>query len=417
MLAAIVRRLDRYWQGPALRLVIGDESYCLGRGQPRTEITVRNRRVLGRLLVSPSLAFGEGYMRGDLDVRGSLADVVEGYARTEQVLRRHLRAARWLARLRTLQGRVRPARAVRNARHHYDIGNEFFARWLDPSLSYSCAYFRNDGDTLAEAQRQKLELVCRKSQLRPGQSLLDIGCGWGGLLFHAAENHGVLATGITPAREQARHIETEAARRGLRDRVRVICGDWRELSGRYDRIVSIGMFEHVGQRQYAEFFRRWQRLLAPGGISLLHTIGRMDRQGTDSWFTRYIFPGSWLPALFEVAQQAARAGLMVADVENLWQHYVKTAHAWDASFRAERADFVARHGEPFVRMWELYLQAMEGGFRAGALQLWQVVLLEGKEAPWPLDREVRLEARSVREPQDRRGVVLEDLLDVGRRAP
>lgn len=196
------------------------------------------------------------------------------------------------------------------------------------------------------------------------------------------------ATGISPAREQVEHIRREADACGLADRVEVIPGDWRRLEGRYDRIVSVGMFEHVGREQYRAFFDKWQSLLTDDGLSVLHTIGRMQPQGCDAWIDRYIFPGGYLPSLGQVTRGAPRAHLRVVDVENLASHYARTLAAWAANYRQAYDQVVAMYDDRFARMWWLYLQGAEAGFRWGGLQLWQVVLCHEARFPWPLDREV-----------------------------
>jgi len=328
-------------------------------------------------------------MSGDIEVHGCLMDVVEGFYRTWPGAASgwHNRINEWCHGFSWGNSRDR---AASNARHHYNIGNDFYKLWLDPSLTYSCAYFLDEDDDLATAQQQKLEVVCQKARLNPSQKLLDIGCGWGSLLFHAARHHRAHVVGVTPVKAQADYIEAEARRQRLSDRVRVICGDWRDVTGRFDRITSIGMFEHVGLKQYPEFFRSWHKLLVDGGLSVLHTIGRMKPQPVDPWIRRYIFPGGYLPALTQINSQVAGEDLWIGDVENLRRHYAKTLRCWSERFQAVRDRVVSMYDESFARMWWLYLQGAEAAFRWGDLQLWQVVLMKGKDAPLPLDRRIDL---------------------------
>ncbi len=280
--------------------------------------------------------------------------------------------------------------AISNARHHYDLGNDFYRLWLDPSLTYSCAYFLRDTDDLATAQQQKLELLCQKARLAPGHTLLDIGCGWGSLLIHAARHYGVQATGVTPAKEQADYIEALAQREGLAKRIRVLRTGWRAIEGKFDRIISVGMFEHVGVKQYQQFFHHWRELLADGGLSILHCIGHTRPAPIDPWIDKYIFPGGCLPTLTQIAQLSAEAGLCVLDVENLKQHYAQTLDHWIENFNSAIEPIVASRGSEFARMWSLYLHGSQAGFRSGDLQLWQTVLAKDHDHPWPLNRQINV---------------------------
>lgn len=379
----IIQAFQKHWHGPALTVEIAGKEITLGQGKPKTRVVVKDSKLLAKILRSPSLAFGEGYMKGDIVIQGELEDVLAGFYKTSQKLE-----TSWLHRIKKLflPAKISVKEAMANAQHHYDVGNEFYKLWLDPLLVYSCAVFLHDSDTLAKAQEQKLDLLCRKVNLQRGQKLLDIGCGWGGLLFHAAEKYGAQVTGITPAEEQAAHIRSEIQKRGLGQRVTVIAGDWRTLQGQYDRIISVGMFEHVGQAQYEEFFTVWNKLLASGGMSLLHTIGRMKEERTDPWIRKYIFPGGFLPTLAEVSDIIGNQGMIISDVENLWQHYAKTLAHWSQNFLASRDKVVAMYGEEFARMWHLYLEGSRAGFLYGSMQLWQIVILKGKSSPWPLNR-------------------------------
>jgi len=378
--------LDR-WKGKAVQVRFWDgREVSAGQPPPIATVEIREPSVLRGLLRSPSLGFGRAYADGRLEVVGDLQAFLQA-AHASLGWSSGKPPGVWT---RLLQGlltpRTSPAQAEANARFHYDTGNDFFRLWLDPGMSYSCAYYRTEEDDLAAAQTRKLELICRKLELAPGQTLLDVGCGWGALLFYAAERYGVRGVGITPSREQAAHVEAEAARRGLADRVTLEVSDWRQVRGRFDRVVSVGMYEHVGRRQGRQFFRRWRELLAPDGLSLLHTIGAMNGLPPDPWVAENIFPGGYLPALAELAQHAAAAELVIADVENLWRHYALTLAAWAKNFAAARDTILNLTDERFVRTWWLWLHTAQAAFSAGRLLLWQLLLTPGKSAGQPLTR-------------------------------
>ena len=396
MVTGFINKLKRNWQGPAIDVVIGGQTYTLGKGLPagmqgtsRTELIVKNSAFLRRLPISPSLAFGEAYMNGGIEVQGDLMHILEGFHKSSDLLPNFAHVS-----MKVMTSlRINGAKAAANARHHYDIGNDFYALWLDKERTYSCAYFLNQDDDIDTAQQQKLELICRKARLQAGNTLLDIGCGWGSLMFHAVKHHGVHATGITPANEQADFIEARARQEGLDDKIKVIRGDWRELEGKYDRIISVGMFEHVGRRQYNQFFAKWRRLLKEDGVSFLHTIGRMDPStGNDPWVNRYIFPGGYLSSLSAIAAPIADQDMVVSDIENLWQHYDLTLQRWLAGFENHRSEVRSMFDEEFVRMWRLYLTSSIAAFRWGGFQLWQFVILPEKSSVCPLNREVNVKA-------------------------
>lgn len=386
----ILNRLKKYWQGPAVKIIAGPRNVIIGQGEVKATMKFKNPRVITKLLFSPSLAFGEAYMKGDITIEGDIMMLFRGFVQSSSILPSGIRKIKKF--LRYLP--ISVAGGVKNAQHHYDLGNDFYSLWLDKSRTYTCAYFLDDTDSLDKAQYQKNDLVCRKIRLEPGMTLLDIGCGWGGALFHAAVNYDAVVTGITPAKEQATYILQKAKELGVEDRVQVIVADYRKLSEKYkntkyDRIISIGMFEHVGRAQYAEFFALWKSMLKDDGVSLLHTVGRTQEEnsGQDPWIRKYIFPGGYIPLLREIVRGAADENLLVVDVENLWQHYAKTLHLWAKNVDDHKGDIVNMFDEQFFRMWTLYLRSFEAAFLWGDTQLYQTVLL-GKNAKWPLNREV-----------------------------
>jgi len=339
----------------------------LGGSRP-WDIVVHDPRMPARVLAQGSLGAGEAYMDGWWDCE-RLDDMLARLLRSG--LDRRLRTAdairmSLLALLRNPQG-LRRAFIV--GRSHYDVGDDLFERMLDPRMIYSCAWWEGASD-LASAQEAKLELVCRKLGLERGMRVLDIGCGWGGAARFAAERYGVTVTGITVSQNQA---ATAAARcRDLPIEIRL--EDYRRLTGRYDRIWSLGMFEHVGVRNYRRYLRKVRELLAPDGLFLLHTIGsNRSVRRTDPWIEKYIFPNSMLPSMAQVARAAERLWV-IEDWHGFGPHYDRTLLAWLHNFDAHWPELAARYGERFRRMWRYWLLGSAAAFRARRNQLWQFVL-------------------------------------------
>lgn len=332
------------------------------------DVRVRRPEFFQRALGHGSLGLGESYMDGDWDVE-QLDEFFHRVMRAQ--LDRHVKSPRlfvpWLkARWFNRQSRRR-ARMVGEV--HYDLGNDFHRAMLGPSMTYSCGYWRDAG-TLEEAQHAKLEMICRKLRLEPGMRLLDVGCGWGALMAHAANRHGARCTGITISGKQAEYIR----KHHMEPHVEVELRDYRDLSGRHDRIASVGMFEHVGRKNHRAFMRVMHRCLAEDGIFLLHTIGRNRHGGgTDPWIDKYIFPNGELPCLDDIA--SAIDGLFVAeDIHNIGVDYDRTLMAWHDNFEQAWPAFEKTMGERFHRMWRYYLLSCAGAFRAREMQVWQWTL-------------------------------------------
>ena len=331
-----------------------------------------------RLLAQGSLGLGESYMDGHWSCESPdqlferlLAAGLEGEQRSWRVALHKLRA-RW-------QNLQTEARAWQVGRQHYDLGNDFYAAMLDPRMTYTCAFWQQAA-TLDEAQEHKLDLVCRKLDLRPGQRVLDIGCGWGSFMKFAAERYGVHCVGVTISAEQAALGRERCA--GLPVEFRLM--DYRGLDERFDHIVSLGMFEHVGQKNYATYMDVARRCLADEGLFLLHTIGRNDHgHGTDPWIHRYIFPNGELPTIAGIGR-ACEGRFVVEDLHNFGADYDRTLMAWHANFEAAWPRFAERLGERFQRMWRYYLLSCAGAFRARDIQLWQWVLVKpGRRGVYP----------------------------------
>ena len=358
-----------------------------GEGMPFARWRLAGLRTLRRILADPEVELGESYTRGDWQAEpGRLAELLTLLMRNASELAgRDGHLARLPALLWQQWNRVRAS--YRNVAHHYDLDEWLFRRFLDAEMYYSCAYFAAPGLDLEAAQRAKAEHIAAKLRLTPGMRVLDIGCGWGSLALHLARHHGVTVTGLTLSARQLEVAERTAAERGLGDQLRFVLQDYREHEGRYDRIVSVGMFEHVGRPYYATFFRRVARNLERGGVALLRTIGHLGPPGvTNPWVRRYIFPGGYNPALSELLDGVEHSPLKVTDAELLRQHYALTLNAWQTRFQRHRAQIAERMGERFCRMWEFYLAASEAAFATGSLAVAQVQLALDHQAV-PLTRD------------------------------
>jgi cyclopropane-fatty-acyl-phospholipid synthase len=282
-------------------------------------------------------------------------------------------------------------RARRNVAHHYDLSDQLYELFLDRDRQYSCAYFNRPGEDLDAAQEDKKRHIAAKLLLRPGHKVLDIGSGWGGLALYLAAECGVDVTGLTLSREQHNVATRRAAAAGLGERVRFHLRDYREETGLYNRIVSVGMFEHVGVNQYSTYFQRLSDLLAPDGVALLHSIGRMDGPGTtNAWMRKYIFPGGYAPALSEVVPEAERTRLWITDIEILRLHYAETLRAWRGRFEQNRDRICELYDERFCRMWEMYLVGAELAFRRDGHMVFQMQLAKAVDTV-PLTRDYLVE--------------------------
>ena len=361
-----------------------------GGTPPAVTIRLHDRSLARRLALQPQLQFGEAYMNGTLTIEeGGLHDLLEILVRATPAfdVLPLARLAGGIARaLRRLHQLNDPGRARRNVAHHYDLSARLYDLFLDRERLYSCAYFGEPHADLERAQRDKMRLLARKLLLRPGQRVLDIGSGWGALALHLARSERCEVTGITLSEEQLAASRARAEREGQGQRVRFHLRDFREEAGRYDRIVSVGMFEHVGVANYGAFFARLRALLADDGVAVLHAIGRMSGpDATNAWIRKYIFPGGYIPALSEVLAAVERERLWVADIEILRLHYAMTLRLWYERFQANRAEVAAIYDERFCRMWEFYLAASEAMFRHGDLMVFQMQLARRRDAV-PLTR-------------------------------
>jgi cyclopropane-fatty-acyl-phospholipid synthase len=371
----------------------GRHTVYAGEPGPSAVMRLRDRRTIRRLITNPSLALGEAYMSGGLSVEDigiyDLLDVLllnlEGNPASHPVRSWRDGLASFARRLM----QYNPAgRARRNVAHHYDLSGRLYSLFLDRDRQYSCAYFRRGDETLEEAQAAKKLHIAAKLYLdRPGLRVLDIGCGWGGMALTLARDFGADVTGITLSQEQLTEARARAAAEGLEDRVRFELMDYRSVNETFDRIVSVGMFEHVGIGHYDTFFTTVARCLKPEGVALIHAIGRGEGPGsTNAWIRKYIFPGGYCPALSEVLPPAERSGLWATDIEILRLHYAETLRHWRRRFAANRDAIATLYDEIFCRMFEFYLASAEITFRRSFHMVWQLQLTRGHGAV-PLSRD------------------------------
>ena len=364
--------------------------YGNGTG-PAVAITLHDAHLPRRIVLSPDMAVGEGYMDGRLtieddDVHGFLSLAIRNISAQGQPWYR--RPLEGLRRLKRRLDQFNPvARARANVAHHYDLDEQLFRAFLDDDMQYSCAYWPPGVTDLDTAQAAKRALIRKKLCLKPGQRVLDIGCGWGGLAIELAKQAGAKVVGLTLSEQQARVARERVRERGLTEQVDIRLQDYRDVSERFDRIVSVGMFEHVGVRYYRRFFRELQKHLTPDGLALIHTIGRSGPPTvTNPWIRRYIFPGGYIPAMSEVTAAIERQGLVITDVEVLRLHYAETLAHWFSRFQQSRQTMVEAKGERFCRLWEFYLAACEGAFRWGDLVVFHFQISQQKDAA-PLTRD------------------------------
>jgi cyclopropane-fatty-acyl-phospholipid synthase len=356
-------------------------------GTPGPKVTMRltDPKLYKSLFFNPELAAGEAYMDGRMSFENStLRDFLTlfsvnrlklGSYPLQKMLRKVSRG------LKRFQQANPVGKAQQNVAHHYDIGNDFYRLFLDKGMQYSCAYFTSDADTLEDAQQNKLRLIASKLNLKPGQRVLDIGSGWGDMALYLARMENVSVLGVTLSKEQCTLSNEKAKRLGIADRVRFELQDYRKVRETFDRIVSVGMFEHVGVHHYGEFFAKVNDLLTDDGVMLLHSIGHMSPPGTASpWLRKYIFPGAYSPALSEVFTAVEQNSLWVTDLEFLRLHYAKTLAQWEKRFQANRAEVARMYDERFCRMWEFYLISAEMMFRTGSQLVFHMQLAKKRDA-------------------------------------
>lgn len=370
----------------AFRIQSGEESMIVGRDRPEFTITLNEDLDKKELLTSTSLALGEAYMKEELEVDRDLYEVLNLFLGQMGKFKMDKSALKKL--ILTSKAKKNQEKEVR---FHYDIGNEFYRLWLDETMSYSCGYFKNAEDTLYDAQVNKADHILEKLQLQEGMTLLDIGCGWGFLLMRAAKKYGIKGTGIMLSKEQYQKFSEDIEREGLKDRLQVELMDYRDLkhSGvQFDRVVSVGMLEHVGRGNYELFMENAEAVLKPEGLFLLHYISAQKEHEGDPWIKKYIFPGGTIPSLREIIDILPEYEFHVLDIESLRRHYNRTLLCWRENFLKHRAEIARMQGEEFTRMWELYLASCAATFNNGIIDLHQILTSKGINNRLPMTRVV-----------------------------
>lgn len=368
----------RYWDNKSERFGIGEPSFT---------IIFKQQKTIKSIFAKGSMGFAEEYQSGNIDVEGDFQQLVRlgihpqfqnlklSPSTRASVLMSHVRS------LNTLKA------SARNVAHHYDLGNDFYKLYLDDSMTYSCAYFKNKNDTLEDAQLQKYEHICRKLHLKEGETLVDIGCGWGGMLLYAARQYGVKCLGCTLSAHQAEYTKKRVTEEGLGGNITILLEDYRNIKGQFDKFVSIGMFEHVGKSLISTFIDRTKSMLKPGGIGLLHTIGKERNTPFDPWTMKYVFPGGHLPVLDHVIRAMGKKGLVPIDIENLRLHYAATLDEWAKRFEANVEQIENMFDQRLVRTWRMYLRGSAAAFRWGDIRLYQILFTNGLNDSLPWTRE------------------------------
>lgn len=390
--AARVHALDRWLAhkflavlgNPPLRLTLWDGTVIAAVASPAVGVVIRDRLVLWRLLRNPLLHFGDDYSAGRIEIEGGLVHCMEIVYRAMEQTKRFRRNSDPVA-YRRNQPRLNSLDGSRhNIHHHYDIGNDFYRLWLDSEMLYTCAYFPDPALSLEAAQLAKMELVCRKLRLQPGQSVVEAGCGWGSLARYMAKSRGVKVRAYNISAAQIAYARQRAQDEGLAGQVEYVEDDYRNMSGRYDAFVSVGMLEHVGPDHYHQLGQLIDRSLTDEGLGLIHSIGQNRAAPLSPWFLQRIFPGSYPPTLREMMAIFEPCDFSILDVENLRPHYAKTCEHWLNRFEANREQVREMFDEPFVRAWRLYLSGCIANFQLGKLQLYQVLFARhgNNQIPW-----------------------------------
>ncbi|MBU3829808.1 MAG: cyclopropane-fatty-acyl-phospholipid synthase family protein [Candidatus Limosilactobacillus merdavium] len=365
-----------YWDG---------KSAVYGDGEPEVTITFKEKIPIRDVTKNASIALGEAYMDGKIEIDGSIQKLITAAYESAGSFMRNSKFRKFLPK----QGHSEKE-SESDVQSHYDVGNDFYKLWLDDTLTYSCAYFdHGNRDDLTKAQIDKVHHILKKLDPKPGKTLLDIGCGWGTLMLTAAKEYGLRVTGVTLSEEQFNLVQKRIKDEGLEDVAEVLLVDYRELGDRkWDYITSVGMFEHVGKENLGLYFKDIYKYLTSDGVALIHGITRQQGSAYNGWINKYIFPGGYVPGLSEMVDHIVENNMQIADVEMLRRHYQRTLEIWDMNFNAHRSQIEDMMGDRFTRMWDLYLQACAASFESGNIDVIQYLITKGasgKDLPMTRD--------------------------------
>lgn len=354
-----------YWDG---------KSAVYGDGEPEVTITFKEKIPIRDVTKNASIALGEAYMDGKIEIDGSIQKLITAAYESVGSFMRNSKFRRFLPK----QGHSEKE-SESDVQSHYDVGNDFYKLWLDDTLTYSCAYFdHGNRDDLTKAQIDKVHHILKKLDPKPGKTLLDIGCGWGTLMLTAAKEYGLRVTGVTLSEEQFNLVQKQIKDEGLEYVAEVLLIDYRELGDRkWDYITSVGMFEHVGKENLGLYFKDIYKYLTNDGVALIHGITRQQGGAYNGWINKYIFPGGYIPGLQEMVGHIVENNMQIADIEMLRRHYQRTLEIWDMNFNAHRSQIEDMMGDRFTRMWDLYLQACAASFESGNIDVIQYLITKG----------------------------------------
>ncbi len=379
----MLKFLQKFDNRPFL-LKINNKEHLIGTGEPVFKVKFKRPLSISELTKSTSLALGEAYMRGDIEIEGDLYNALDNFLNQREKFSTNTGLLKKL--IFTSTSKKNQQQEVSS---HYDIGNDFYKLWLDETMSYSCGYFKTENDTLYDAQVNKVDYTLKKLYLKEGMTLLDIGCGWGYLLITAAKKYKIKGVGITLSKEQYQEFKTRISKEHLEDYLTVELMDYRDLPSynkKFDRIVSIGMLEHVGRKNYTEFIKSAKKILVSGGIFLLHYISALKEFDGDPWIKKYIFPGGVIPSLREIITLFSEYDFHILDVENLRNHYTKTLLCWNKNFHNNIDKISKMFDKEFIRMWEMYLCSCAAIFHNGVVGLHQILVTNGINNTLPMTR-------------------------------